>query len=132
MDGFLGRGVNGAFNAANKATLAEEQARLISQWKEAKRTVDDLLGQLDGAKRTILSKEYYLPVVPAALQGIDTGDDEKLFVAADGKALGPYSQSELPAMWFAGEIKDSTQCCMAGSQEWVSYAEIVKNKSPKV
>ena len=132
LAGFLGRGVNGAFNADKRARLAEEQAGLISECEEAKRTVDDLLEQLAAAKRTILSQEYYAPVPPVVPQGIVSGAAEKLFIESDGKALGPYSRSELLAMWFSGEITDSTQCCPEGSPHWITYGEIVKGDSPGV
>jgi GYF domain 2 len=126
LAGFLGRGVNGAFNAAQRANIDNEKAATIAQWEDAKRTVDSLLEQLENARATILSHPLYASAEPRPPIAGTNEPNSRFHVLHGDKVAGPFSQSQLLAKWFAGEIKDSTKCCLEGAQDWVPYSDLIK------
>jgi hypothetical protein len=129
--GFFGRKTVGRINAARRDDLRRGQLQAVVPYENLKNIIDQILAKLDLVKGRIeLSPEYQIrpekprkpsPVVQAPASPAPA---KRYYVYLQNEVKGFYLHEQLLALRDTGTIKQDTQCCLEGTEQWTPYLEL--------
>jgi hypothetical protein len=126
----FGRRAAGRANAGQRDALRREQIDAVEPYDRVKRTIEQIIHQLDLTKGQIeLSPEFQIRTPKknaVAAPALSPPTSSRFFLYLGDEVKGPYTPEQIHALRDTGAVTDQTQCCAEGSQQWIRCADEVR------